>query len=102
MKKVLCTLLLTPPVLVILWVLHRAFFVPDNHIGFEPYLFMTTAGFAVVSAWLSRGRWRVAAMAVSVLTVAVIAFAVHFNLLLQYEEWIQRGMPDKPDWAQLG
>lgn len=102
MKKVLCILLLAPPVLVIFWVLQRAFFVPDNHIGFEPYLFMTTAGFAIVSAWLSHGGWRMAAMAVSVLTVVVIACAVHFNLLLQYEEWIQRGMPDKPGWAQLG
>ena len=102
MKKVLCALLLAPPVLVILWVVQRAFFVPDNHVGFEPYLFMTTAGFAVVSAWLSRGGWRVVALAVSVLTVVVIACAAHFNLLLQYEEWIQRGMPDKPGWAQLG
>lgn len=27
---------------------------------------------------------------------------LHFNLLLQYEEWIRLGMPDKPSWAALG
>ena len=32
--------------------------------------------------------------------VTLITAALHFNLL-QYEDWIQRGMPDKPTWATL-
>ncbi|MGE5451289.1 MAG: hypothetical protein ACM3VZ_05515 [Acidobacteriota bacterium] len=45
---------------------------------------------------------RFLAWAISILTVSLITAALHFNLLLQYEDWIQRGMPDKPTWATLG
>lgn len=102
MKKAISVLLLIPPVMVTAWVLHRALWVPDNHIGFEPSLFMGVAASSVIAAALSRGRLRWIAIGVSLATVGVIAGAIHFNLLLQYEEWIRLGMPDKPSWAALG
>jgi hypothetical protein len=101
-KKAISVLLLIPPVMVTAWVLHRALWVPDNHIGFEPSLFMGVAASSVIAAALSRGRLRWIAIGVSLATVGVIAGAIHFNLLLQYEEWIRLGMPDKPSWAALG
>ena len=102
MKKTIAVLLLIPPVMMTVWVLYRAFWVPDNHIGFEPSLFMGAAIFSAIAAALSQGRLRLLACAVSLATVGVIACAIHFNLLLQYEEWIRLGMPDKPSWATLG
>jgi hypothetical protein len=101
-KKTIAVLLLTPPVVVTAWVLYRALWVPDNHIGFEPSLFMGAAIFSAIAAALSQGRLRLLACAVSLATVGVIAGATHFNLLLQYEDWIRLGMPDKPSWAVLG
>jgi uncharacterized membrane protein len=66
--------------------------------GFDPLLF----GAAAVPAWLAAalmpGRWRWAAAGLGLLLVALVLMATHFNLLLQYEVWIQRGMPDKPNW----
>lgn len=102
MKKIISVLLLTPPVMMTVWVLYRALWVPDNHIGFEPRLFMGAAGFSLIAAAISKGRFRLLACAVSLATVGVIAGAIHFNLVLQYEEWIRLGMPDKPSWAALG
>ena len=102
MKKTIAILLLTPPVMMTVWVLYRAFWVPDNHIGFEPSLFIGAAGFSVIAAALSQSRLRLLACAVTLATVVVIGGAIHFNLLLQYEEWIRLGMPDKPSWAALG
>ena len=102
MKKTIAVLLLIPPVMMTVWVLYRAFWVPDSHIGFEPSLFMGAAIFSAIAAALSQGRLRLLACAVSLATVGVIACAIHFNLLLQYEEWIRLGMPDKPSWATQG
>lgn len=102
MKKTIAVLFLIPPVAVTAWVSYRALWLADNHMGFEPSLFMGSAGFSLIVAALSKGRLRVMACAVSLATVGVVAAAIHFNLLLQYEEWIRRGMPDKPSWAALG
>lgn len=102
MKKTIAVLLLIPPVLMTVWVLYRAFWVPDNHIGFDPWLFMGVAGFSVIAAVLSQSRLRQLACAVTLATLVVIGGAIHFNLVLQYEEWIRLGMPDKPSWAALG
>ena len=102
MKKAIAVLFLIPPVVVTAWVLYRALWVPDNHIGFEPSLFIGAAGFSVIAAALSQSRLRLLACGVTLATVVVIGGAIHFNLLLQYEEWIRLGMPDKPSWAALG
>ena len=89
-------LLLAPPFCIMAWGLYRALQVPENHIGFEPYLFMSAAVFPIVSALLSRGRLRYLALMLSALTVLVVASAVRFNVLLQYEDGIRLGMPEKP------
>ncbi|MEY4766513.1 MAG: hypothetical protein RI907_3186 [Pseudomonadota bacterium] len=91
-----------PPVAVTASVLYRALWLPDNHIGFEPSLFMGAAGFSLIAAALSTGRFRLLACAVSLATWVIIGGAIHFNLLLSYEAWIRLGMPDKPSWAAIG
>ena len=102
MKRTIAVLLLIPPIMMTVWVLYRAFWVPDNHIGFEPSLFIGAAGFSVIAAALSQSRLQLLACAMTLATVVVIGETIHFNLLLQYEEWIRLGMPDKPSWAALG
>lgn len=101
MKKIAIICSLLPPLVVLLWVFFRIFMVPENHIGIEPRLLMSAAVFSIVSAWLNHGLVRVLSFGISVLLVGVIAWAAHFNLLLQYEEWIRLGMPDKPIWTQI-
>lgn len=101
LKRASAFLLLSPPVLVSMWVGYRSFWVSDNHIGFDPMLLLCALVFSGPVAVVGRGRLRVVAWCISALMVVVITAALHFNLLLQYEDWIQRGMPDKPTWATL-
>ena len=100
-KVVVAALLLMPAVLVSAWVLHRSFCVPENHIGFEPSLLLWAAGPSILQGCAGPKGLRFLAWAISILMVTLITAALHFNLLLQYEDWIQRGMPDKPTWATL-
>ena len=100
-KVVVASLLLMPAVLVSAWVLHRSFCVPENHIGFEPSLLLWAAGPPFILGCVGSRGLRVLGWAMSILTVSLITAASHFNLLLQYEDWIQRGMPDNPTWKTL-
>lgn len=100
-KVVIAALLLMPAVVVSAWVLHRSFVVPGNHIGFDPALLFWAAGLSIIQVCVGPIGLRVLGWAISILTVVLITAALHFNLLLQYEVWIQRGMPDKPTWATL-
>jgi hypothetical protein len=64
LKKTIAVLLLILPVMMTVWVLYRAFWVPDNQIGFEPSLFTEAAGFSVGALMLQgsradEGRYRV-------------------------------------------
>ncbi len=100
-KVVVAALLLMPAVVVSAWVLHRSFVVPENRIGFDPALFFWAAGLSIIQGCVGSKGLRVLGWVISILTVGLITAALHFNLLLQYEDWIQRGMPDKPTWATL-
>jgi hypothetical protein len=102
LKQASALLLLSPPVLVSVWVVYRSFWVPGNHIGFDPLLLLWALVFSVLVALIGCGWLRVIAWIISVLTAGVIIGAMHFNLLLQYEDWIRLGMPDKPSWALAG
>nr|WP_315199957.1 hypothetical protein [uncultured Aquabacterium sp.] len=101
LKIVVAALMLMPAVMVSAWVLHRSFCVPENHIGFEPSLLLWAAGPSFIQGCVGSRGLRVLGWAMSTLTVGLVAVALHFNFLLQYEDWIQRGMPDKPTWATL-
>lgn len=100
-KVVVAALPLMPAVMVSVWVLDRFFSVPENHIGFEPSLLLWAAGPSILQGCAGPKGLRFLAWAISILMVTLITAALHFNLLLQYEDWIQRGMPDKPTWATL-
>jgi len=100
-KVVFAALLLMPAVMVSAWVLHRSFFVPENHIGFDPALLFWAVGLSIIQVCVGPKGLRSLGWVISILTVGLITAALHFNLLLQYEDWIQRGMPDKPTWATL-
>lgn len=100
-KVVVAALLLMPAVMASAWVLHRSFVVPENHIGFDPALLFWAAGLSIIQVCVGPKGLRVLGWVISILTVGLVTAALHFNLLLQYEDWIQRGMPDKPTWATL-
>lgn len=100
-KGVMASFSLMSAVMVSAWVLYRSFGVPENHTGFEPVQLLWAVVPSILQGCFGLKRLRALAWAISILAVGVITAALHFNLLLQYEDWVQRGMPDKPTWATL-
>jgi len=95
-------MLLVPSITLVLGTALRVIGATGNHIGFDPLLLLVGVPFALIAARFFVGRQRALAIAIGLLNVVVVLCAVHFNLLLQYEDWIRRGMPEPPSWAVLG
>lgn len=96
LRKILWLTLVTPALVGVVFVIHRIVTVPENHVGLSPWLLAAGAVPALIAAALLPTGWRVAAALIAVANVAIVAMAIHFNFLLQYEDWIDRGMPEKP------
>ena len=101
LKRASAFLLLSAPLLVSMWVGYRSFWVPENHIGFDPARLLWAVVPSILQGCLGPRGLRALALGISILTAGLITAALHFNLLLQYDDWLQRGMPDKPTWAAL-
>ncbi len=101
LKRASVFLLLSAPLLVWMWVGYRSFWVPENYIGFDPAQLLWAVVPSILNGCFGPRGLRALAWVISILTAGLITAALHFNLLLQYEDWIQRGMPDKPTWAML-
>jgi len=99
LKRASAFRLLSAPLLVSMCVGYRSFWVPENHIGFDSAQSPWAVVPSILPGCLGPRGLRALAWAVSVLMVGLITAALHLNLLLQYEDWVQRGMPDKPTWA---
>ena len=70
----------------------------SNHSGFEPWLlsfvFAPAAIIGTVALKLSRSRWgALLALLLGLGGMAFLFYIDHFNILLQYERWTERGMP---------
>jgi hypothetical protein len=70
---------------------------PENHIGFHLLwllpLFLVGAGIGFWRRETASGRWAILASALSMVLLLLMYF---FNVLLPYEVWLRRGMPDRP------
>ena len=73
-----------------------------NHISYNPWHIAPVYVLATVMALISllakspsRGV-AIAILIISVLGVIQLCAIDHFNILLQYEHWIRKGMPKKP------
>lgn len=73
---------------------------PANHIGPEPLLAVIPFVVLLAVAWLRRyGRWkatRVLVTAYVVLSLSALVAMDRANVLVQYERWLRRGMPERP------
>ena len=98
-KVVAAAFSLMPAVMVSAWVLYRSFWVPENHIGFDSAQSPWAVVPSILPGCLGPRGLRALAWVISILTAGLITAALHFNLLLQYDDWVRLGMPDKPTWA---
>lgn len=99
-RKALWFALIAPCFFGIGYVIHRVLMVPENHVGLNPWLLAAGVIPACASFFVLNGRWRLASMLIGALTVLIVWGAIELNLLLQYEDWIDRGMPSKPEWLR--
>ncbi|MGC5833751.1 hypothetical protein LDP08_24720 [Ralstonia pseudosolanacearum] len=86
-----------PVLLSIVYVLYRAVFVRVSHVGLTPHFLDI---FSVVSVLLAltfrldrRWLWTVVLLAAA--NVLLVVWAIEANVLVEYEEWIRRGMPER-------
>lgn len=75
---------------------------PDNHMGFEPRLFYIVGGaimLFVLGTWArsttgrTLRRLRLSTLLVAIALLVFLALMDRCNLLVQYEVWLKRGMP---------
>jgi hypothetical protein len=73
---------------------------PVNHVGTEPLLALIPFALLAIVSWLPRYRHRRILRAVvtsyAVLSVVAVGVLDSANVLVQYERWAQRGMPERP------
>jgi hypothetical protein len=80
----------------LLWYLHQN---QSNHTAFDPWLLSilfvptTIAGVIYLSRVRTFAAAGILALTVGILGLAVLFYIDHTNRMLQYERWLQRGMP---------
>lgn len=87
----------SPALLSIVFVAYRVLYVPVNHTGFTPhYLDVLSMASVLLALLLKLPRahlWLV--VIVAVLNTAVVVWAIDSYNLMEYEDWIKHGMPEK-------
>lgn len=73
---------------------------PVNHIGVSLLLVVPLAVVAMLAGglWLPTQRRRAGVMllVLGLLTVVSVVLIDRLNILVEYETWLERGMPDRP------
>lgn len=73
---------------------------PTNHVAVEPLLAVVPFVILASLAWLPKARVATAPRAgillYALLSVLAIIGADHANVLVQYDRWAERGMPERP------
>jgi len=86
-----------PALVSLLFVAYRVLYVPVNHTGFTPHyldIFSIASVLLALLLKLSRSHlWLIAIVAA--LNTAAIVWAIDSYNLMEYEDWIKRGMPEK-------
>ena len=78
----------------------RIVYEPGNHVGPEPLFAIAPFVLLLAIAWLPRyRRWKVVRLLVIAYVVVSISAVVavdRANVLVQYDRWLKRGMPERP------
>ncbi len=96
-NKLLVLIAAAPALLSIMYVLYRAAFASVNHVGLTPHFLDI---FSVVSVLLAltfrlERKWLWTVVLVATVNVLLVVWAIETNVLVEYEEWIRRGMPER-------
>lgn len=70
---------------------------PVNHVGFNPswlWLVVLLGVGCWFAVWMHCERWALTAAASWTLLCLLLLIMNYYNLLVQYDEWLNRGMPD--------
>jgi len=74
-----------------------------NHIGISPYLVLTVAVPGLIlgltgarGAWSNWGWLPWGLVGLSLAMVGGVVVLDQFNILVEYETWLRRGMPERP------
>ena len=83
-------------VLIVLWLYIRSN--DTNHTAFEPWflsiVFVTTVVVSIVDVVCGSSRWgAVLAFCLGFGGMAFLFYIDHFNVMVQYDRWTERGMP---------
>jgi|GEM_PF-1878026 len=95
-KKLLFVIMMLPSIITTLYVLYRGLAIPENHISYDPLIFLFPCFLSFVAAVLCKQNYRITGLVISVINFAVVLIAVHFNFILQYDKWLKQKAPEKP------
>lgn len=96
-NKLLTLITAAPALLSIAYVLYRTAFVRVNHVGLTPHyldIFSVISVLLALTLRLER-KWLWAVVLVAAANVLLVVWAIETNILVEYEEWIRRGMPER-------
>ncbi|NWK46430.1 hypothetical protein [Ralstonia pickettii] len=96
-NKLLALVAAAPAFLSIVYVLYRAAFVRVKHVGLTPHYLDIFSIISVLLALTFRleRKWLWAVVVVASVNVLLVVWAIDANILVEYEEWIRRGMPER-------
>jgi peptidoglycan/LPS O-acetylase OafA/YrhL len=82
------------------WFFHRILSYPENHVGWN-FMIMEFPSFilAASSAYhfsMNRNKLYLLIVMASIASSLLLAVIFYTNILVPYEEWLARGMPDRP------
>jgi hypothetical protein len=67
-----------------------------NHIGFSPFYFCLPIAFNLMIHIILKNKLGIFS---SALCILIIFLFDKFNILVEYNEWLHRGMPDPFTWS---
>lgn len=105
LRKILSLLLLCVTLLGVITlglIFYRVLMFSDNHVGWNVLFLLPIFGVIALLALIRRtqsiGSHGInhALIAFGILSAILVGVVYHFNILLPYEVWIKRGMPERP------
>lgn len=96
-NKSLALIAAAPALVSIAYVLYRAAFERVNHVGLTPHYLDIFSVISVLLALVLRleRKWLWAVVLVAAVNVLLVFWAIETNILVEYEEWIRRRMPER-------
>ncbi|MHA7683173.1 hypothetical protein [Cupriavidus sp. PET2-C1] len=97
MKNILIAISASPIIISLLFLAHRVFQVPVNHISLTPHYLDILSICSILLALIFRvsrpALWGIALLAA--INTLLVVWVIDTHNFLEYEDWIKRGMPEK-------